>query len=80
MRIAVFTDTYLPQVNGVTKTLGRMKEHMNRAGIENVFITPVSPEGEDGILSLPGLRFFLYPELSMALPRSFSTTGPSPLV
>ncbi|MDD3270339.1 MAG: glycosyltransferase family 1 protein [Syntrophomonadaceae bacterium] len=71
MRIAVFSDTYLPQVNGVSKTLNRMKEHMNREGIESVFITPASPAGEEGIMALPGLRFFLYPELSLALPRYF---------
>lgn len=71
MRIAVFTDTYLPQVNGVTKTLSRMKEYMRRADIESIFITPASPVGDPDILALPGLKFFLYPELSMALPRYF---------
>lgn len=27
MRVAIFTDTFLPQVNGVTNTLNRMINH-----------------------------------------------------
>lgn len=71
MRIAVFSDTYLPQVNGVSKTLNLMHRYMNQAGIESIFVTPTAPEGEEGILTLPGLKFFMYPELSLALPRYF---------
>jgi glycosyltransferase involved in cell wall biosynthesis len=73
MRIAVFSDTYLPQVNGVSKTLHLMHRYMNQAGIESLFVTPTAPEGEEGILTLPGLKFFMYPELSLALPRYFYT-------
>lgn len=40
MRIAIFTDTFLPQVNGVTNTLGRMGEYLESKGIAYIFVTP----------------------------------------
>ncbi len=71
MRVAVFTDTYLPQVNGVSKTMGRMREYMKKKDIDSIFVTPTAPGKDPGLLPLPGLKFFIYPELSLAFPRYF---------
>ena len=30
MKVALFTDTFLPQINGVTKTLGKYVEYMEK--------------------------------------------------
>ena len=40
MRIAYFTDTYYPEVNGVANTLSRLHEYLDRQGIEHIFFAP----------------------------------------
>ncbi|TVP43794.1 MAG: glycosyltransferase family 1 protein, partial [Gemmatimonadales bacterium] len=39
MRVALFTDTYPPQVNGVARTLARLVRHLEEAGHEVGVIT-----------------------------------------
>ncbi|MFC6652016.1 hypothetical protein [Paenibacillus rhizoplanae] len=43
MRLALFTDTFLPQTNGVARTLGRLTGHLHRRGIEHLLFTPNPP-------------------------------------
>lgn len=71
MRIAIFTDTYAPQVNGVTKTLKKLKEHLEKSGIEYKFFVPAegNPLDNGGTISFYSIRFHLYPECKIALPR-----------
>jgi len=70
MRIALFTDTYAPQVNGVARTLQRLLRHCSAAGHEVALVTPqVSPDVEDAAamhIQLPALPLPFYPELSLA--------------
>ena len=40
MRIAYFSDTYLPEVNGVTTTLTKLSGYLERKGIQHAFFTP----------------------------------------
>ncbi|WP_433948918.1 hypothetical protein [Paenibacillus taichungensis] len=48
MRLALFTDTYVPETNGVAGTLHRLSNHLNRKGIEHLLFTPQSViEGND---------------------------------
>ncbi|WNS46276.1 glycosyltransferase family 1 protein [Paenibacillus sp. MMS20-IR301] len=71
MRLAVFTDTFLPQTNGVARTLGRLTEHLHRRGIEHLLFTPRSaPENSypDPVRPIASIPFFLYPECRLALP------------
>ncbi|WP_051533920.1 glycosyltransferase [Desulfitibacter alkalitolerans] len=71
MRIAIFSDTFLPQVNGVTNTLSRMKEYMDQNGIEYRFLVPGErTEGNyfGSIISFQSMNFFLYPECRIAMP------------
>ncbi|WP_339227030.1 glycosyltransferase family 1 protein [Oceanobacillus sp. FSL K6-2867] len=72
MKIAIFTDTFAPEVNGVAKTLKRFTEYLDEQGIEYRVFAPKS-SNEDlyssnvhRFLSLP---FFLYQECRLALPR-----------
>lgn len=44
MRIAYFTDTFLPQVNGVTNTLGKLDAYLDRNSIHHMFFAPEYPE------------------------------------
>lgn len=72
MRIALFTETFLPKVDGIVTRLCHTIEHLQRAG-DQVLI--VAPDG--GITEYKGARVYgvsgfplpLYPELKLALPR-----------
>ncbi|NOU81020.1 glycosyltransferase [Paenibacillus sp. LMG 31459] len=71
MRLALFTDTFLPQTNGVARTLSRLTGHLHRRGIEHLLFTPKSaPESSypDPVRPIASIPFFLYPECRLALP------------
>ncbi|WP_018249526.1 glycosyltransferase family 4 protein [Orenia marismortui] len=76
MRIAIFTDTFLPQVNGVTKTLAKLKEYLEKEGIDYLIFAPDDPEAdslnfEKNIQRMLSFRFFLYPECRLSVPNYF---------
>jgi len=86
MRIALFTDTFPPVINGVSRTLGRLVNHAQAAGHEVAVVSPTPGrelvgrgEGEGGAqpdveILVPGVAFPLYPELSVPrplLPREY---------
>jgi len=72
MRIALFTETFLPKVDGIVTRLKHTVEHLQRLGNEVMIFCP-----EGGLKSyrgalihgVSGLAFPLYPELKLALPR-----------
>lgn len=71
MKIAIFTDTFVPDVNGVAKTLHRYTEFLKRNHIEyRIFAPKASKENQFSkqILSFRSLPFFLYPECRIAFP------------
>ncbi|WP_379133377.1 glycosyltransferase family 4 protein [Paenibacillus sp. sgz500958] len=75
MRLALFTDTYLPQTNGVARTLNRLTGHLHRRGIEHLLFTPKpAPEKDtaEPVRSITSIPFFLYPECRLALPSMSS--------
>lgn len=71
MRIALFTETFLPKVDGIVTRLRHTIDHLQRNG-DHVLV--VAPEG--GITEhkgakvhgVPGVPLPLYPELKLALP------------
>ena len=73
MRIALATDTFTPQVNGVTTVLQRIVRITTAAGHQTAVIAPRYPTGEVGgdqrQLRLPSVRFPPYPAIRMTLPR-----------
>ncbi len=70
MKIAIFTDTFLPEINGVTKTLSKMRNYMDNKGIEYKFFVPGDEaQKKDNIVSFNSFKFFLYPERKIAIPR-----------
>lgn len=72
MRIALFTETFLPKVDGIVTRLSHTVDHLHRLGDE---VLVVSPEGGlkeycgAKIYGVPGFPLPLYPELKLALPR-----------
>jgi glycosyltransferase involved in cell wall biosynthesis len=72
MRIAIFSDTYAPEINGVARTLKRYTNFLERNGIEyKLFVpdssspVPVVPQ----VKRFTSIPFLLYPECRIALPN-----------
>ncbi len=71
MRIALFTETFLPKVDGIVTRLRHTIEHLERNG-DRVLV--VAPEGGlteykgAQVYGVPGMPLPLYPELKLALP------------
>lgn len=74
LRVAVVTETYPPEINGVARTVARMVEGLHRRDHELQVIRPRQPRGEgtsspsiEEIL-VRGLPIPRYPQLRMGLP------------
>ena len=72
MRIAVFTDAYFPQVNGVSKYLEEMQKYMENYDIAYQLFVPREPIDMEttNITSFYGMTFPLYPELKISWPSN----------
>ncbi len=73
MRVAIFTDTYLPQINGVSKTLYKLKQYLDKEEIEYRFFVPGNDLKADliqNIITFQSFNFFLYPDCKIALPNN----------
>ncbi|MFM8525109.1 MAG: glycosyltransferase family 4 protein [Cyanobacteriota bacterium] len=72
MRIAFFTETFLPKVDGIVTRLTKTVEHLVAAGDDVLIVCPEgAPEHYKGakVLGVPAMPLPLYPELKLALPR-----------
>ncbi|MBM7541623.1 glycosyltransferase family 4 protein [Amphibacillus cookii] len=72
MRIAIFTDTYTPEINGVALTLERYVNYLDNQGIEYRLFAPTSPSpvpNAPEILRLTSVPFLLYRNCRLALPN-----------
>jgi phosphatidylinositol alpha 1,6-mannosyltransferase len=70
LRLALFTDSYIPQLNGVALLLGRLVEAVRaRGGTVRVYTTsdPAGAEADD-VRRWPSVAFWAYPEHRLALP------------
>ena len=57
MRLALFTDTYEPDVNGVARTLARWVDYLKRQGIPCLVFAP-DPAARDGNASMASVERF----------------------
>ncbi len=72
MRIALFTETFLPKVDGIVTRLKHTVEHLVKSGDQVLIITPDMGLREyrgAEVYGVPSFPFPLYPELKAALPR-----------
>ncbi len=72
MKIALFTETFLPKVDGIVTRLTKTIEHLVAAGDEVLIFCPEgAPASYLGarVVGVPALPLPLYPELKLALPR-----------
>ena len=79
VRIALISDTYAPQVNGVSTVLRRMTQALHVAGHPVAMVAPAYPGPSPATaipeLRLPSIQFPPYPAIRMTLPRSRRLAG-----
>jgi glycosyltransferase involved in cell wall biosynthesis len=74
VRIALVTDTYLPQINGVTTVVRRIADTARAAGHAVAIVAPRYPHGPGGDggggpeLRVPSLPFPPYPSIRLSFP------------
>lgn len=72
MRIALFTETFLPKVDGIVTRLRHTVDHLQRTGNQVLIFSP-----DGGLTEYKGAKIYgvsgfplpMYPELKLALPR-----------
>jgi glycosyltransferase involved in cell wall biosynthesis len=75
MRIAIFTDTYYPQINGVSNTIYHYMKYLDQQHIPYVLICPnyktLMKDKEDGyhIIRVKAMSFPFYKESKIAFPN-----------
>jgi glycosyltransferase involved in cell wall biosynthesis len=73
MRIALFTETFIPKVDGIVTTLCQTVRHLRTLGHEVLIFAPGGGFEEfehSRIIGMKSWSFALYPELRLALPRA----------
>ncbi len=73
MRIAYFTDTFMPQINGVTNTLEKLGDYLVSKDIKHMFFAPQYLSKIERPLKSPVYRFNsvsfpIYPECRLSIP------------
>ena len=66
MRIAIITENFLPKLDGVTRTLARLLEHLQTSGHQALLLGPdAGMESYAGaeVIGTGGIPLFFYPEL-----------------
>lgn len=77
MRIAIITENFLPKVDGVTRTLARLLEHLQLTGHQVLLLGPesdLSSYAGAELVGTYGIPFFLYPELKFNFWRPLFTS------
>ncbi len=72
MKIAIFTDTFLPDVNGVAKTLGRLTRYLDKTNHSYIVISPKRSRKEQGTKQIylqSSFPFPLYPDCRISVPN-----------
>lgn len=77
MRVAVFAENFLPKLDGVTRTLAMLLEHLERRGHQTLLFAPVgAPARYAGaeVIPVQGVPLPFYPELRALLPSPLLET------
>jgi glycosyltransferase involved in cell wall biosynthesis len=78
VNIVLITNTYLPHVGGVARSVAAFREAYGAAGHEVLVVAPAfpeTPEGEVGVLRVPAIQNFNASDFSVALPLPAGVHG-----
>jgi glycosyltransferase involved in cell wall biosynthesis len=73
MKVALFTETFLPKTDGIVTTVCQTIRHLRELGHEVLIVAPGSGVAEFEkcrIVGVPGWKFPFYPELRLSFSRS----------
>ncbi|MEP7284756.1 MAG: glycosyltransferase family 1 protein [Chloroflexota bacterium] len=71
MRVALYSETFLPKIDGIVRVACLTLEHLQRRGIEAVIVAPQQGVREYAgarVIGVPGIRNPLYPEGRLNFP------------
>lgn len=71
MRVALFTETFLPKIDGIVTVVCLLLDHLQKRGIETTIVAPamgVERYQSTTVIGVPGVRLPLYPELKVGPP------------
>jgi glycosyltransferase involved in cell wall biosynthesis len=71
MRVALFTETFLPKIDGIVTVTCLLLDHLEARGIESVIVAPkmgVDHYKNTRVIGVPGVTMPLYPELKVGPP------------
>jgi len=71
MRVALFTETFLPKVDGIVTVVCLLLDHLEKRGIESTIVAPkmgVEKYRSTSVIGVPGVKLPLYPELRVGPP------------
>ncbi|TAD77140.1 MAG: glycosyltransferase family 1 protein [Oscillatoriales cyanobacterium] len=72
MRIALFTETFLPKIDGIVTRLRHTIDHLQKMGDEVLIVTPdlgLKDYNGSKVFGVSGFPLPQYPELKIAIPR-----------
>ena len=73
MRVAIFTETFLPKVDGIVSVLCHALQRLNEQGHQAILFAPAGAPAEYAgakIVGIRGFRFPVYPELRVSIPQA----------
>ncbi len=71
MRVALFTETFLPKIDGIVTICCLLLDHLTRRGIETAIVAPgrgIERYNETKVIGVPNIAFPLYPEIRVGPP------------
>ncbi|MAS36529.1 MAG: glycosyl transferase family 1 [Anaerolineaceae bacterium] len=72
LRVALFTDTFLPKVDGITTVICLLLDHLAERGVETIIFSPdtgpIDHYNKTPVITARSIPFPFYPDLRMALP------------
>src|SRR5436190_10535205 len=66
MKVAIITENFLPKLDGVTRTLAKLLEHLQTTGHQALLLGPEAGMGSYAgaeVIGTTGIPLFFYPEL-----------------